>query len=123
MRIYLAGPMRGYLEYNFPEFIRVAQEIRDKGHDVFNPAERELQDGFNPETDTVKELAYYMQMDLPEVCKSDAVAVLKGWDKSRGAVLEVLVAFGIGKKLLDAYTLEETKIEVTFNTEKEMENE
>lgn len=43
MRIYLAGPMRGYAEFNFPAFHAAAARLREQGHTVFNPAERDIE--------------------------------------------------------------------------------
>ena len=40
MNIYVAGPMRGYPEFNFPSFHAAAAQLRAAGHTVFNPAER-----------------------------------------------------------------------------------
>jgi hypothetical protein len=91
--IYLAGPMRGYPEYNFPEFLRFGEQLKKKGFNVFNPAERDtIQDGFDPKKDTAKSLKWYMSYDLPAVCNSDAIAVMPGWEHSQGARLEVHVA-------------------------------
>jgi len=107
MKLYLAGPMRGYPEYNFPAFHAAAAELRAQGHEVFSPAERDLnEDGFNPKTDEAKPLRYYMLFDLPAVLKSDAVAVLPGWEKSTGAKLEVHVARVCGIPVLWAETFD-----------------
>ena len=105
MRLYLAGPMRGIPVFNFPAFHETASRLRGLGHDVWSPAERDLEEGFNPERDHAKPMAYYMAHDLPEVCRSDAVAVLPGWRKSHGARLEVSVAEACGIPVLDADTL------------------
>ena len=88
---YLAGPMRGYEEFNFPAFHAAADELRLDGWKVFSPAERDLADGFDPKNDAAKDMAYYMAIDLPEVCQSDTVFVLPGWKHSQGARLEVYV--------------------------------
>ena len=105
---YLAGPMRVIELYNFPEFNRIAQQLRELHNvEVFNPAERDLEDdGFNPAKDKARGLDYYMQFDIPAVCQRDCVFVLKDWEKSQGARLEVHVAREIGKPVLDAYTLQ-----------------
>jgi len=52
-RCYLAGPMRGIPEYNFPAFFAAATSIRDRGIEVWSPAENDVhQDGFDPVKDT-----------------------------------------------------------------------
>jgi len=93
LKLYLAGPMRGIEEYNFPAFRKAARELRARGHTVFSPADHDVKhDGFNPKTDAAKPLAHYMRYDLPAVCRSDAVVNLDGWEKSTGACLENFTA-------------------------------
>ncbi len=41
-RIYLAGPMTGLPDYNFPAFMKAAAYLRSQGAIVFNPAENDL---------------------------------------------------------------------------------
>jgi len=95
--LYLAGPMRGLPEFNFPHFNEIAARLRrDRQFIVFNPAENDAGQSFDD----------CMAIDLPEVCKADAVAVLSGWENSQGAQLEVLVARRLGHPVIDAYTLE-----------------
>lgn len=84
-RVYLAGPMRGYPEFNFPEFHTAADALRARGYEVHSPAENEQ----DPLTTTFRE---FMEVDLAAVCRSDAVVVLPGWTESQGARLEVTVA-------------------------------
>jgi len=93
MRVYLAGPMRGIPEYNFPAFFAAAEQLKKLGHEVWNPAEHDVKlDNFNPKTDAAKDLKYYMKRDLPAVLESDCIVVLPGWKHSQGAQLEVRVA-------------------------------
>lgn len=106
-QVYLSGPMRGYDEFNFPAFLHAAEELRSKGFKVFNPAEHELQAGFNPKTGlyedghtaTIREL---ILEDLVWICQfADKVVVLPGWEKSKGAQAEVKTALAIGIEVVE----------------------
>ena len=89
LRLYLAGPMVGVPEHNFPLFNRVAAELRAAGHQVFNPAE-------NDDGGVRRPRAFYMRLDVPALLASEAVVVLSGWQRSRGANLEVWLALDLG---------------------------
>jgi hypothetical protein len=99
MRLYLAGPMTGIEAFNFPAFHERAAALRGQGHEVLNPAET---DG----GDTPRDWSYYMRKDLVMLAECEAVAVLPGWRRSRGASLEVHVAQALAMPVLDAHTLE-----------------
>ena len=96
-RLYIAGPMTGYPALNFPAFDRASADLRAAGYDVFSPAEwaRDV-DGFDPETGVQKPLAFYMEHDLPEVCRAQGVALLNGWRGSKGGRIEAGVAQALG---------------------------
>lgn len=91
-RIYLAGPMTGYAEHNFPAFHAAAARLRADGHDVVNPAE------INP--DTSKGWADCMRSDIAELVTCEAIALLPGWEKSRGATLEHHIASQLGMHVI-----------------------
>src|ERR1017187_1514869 len=102
MKIYIAGPMRGYPEFNFPTFRRVAKILRDAGHTVFSPAERDCErhgtdiskgniTGSEAEATTVHgfDLRVALGEDLAWICAhAEGVAMLSGWEKSKGAIAE-----------------------------------
>ena len=89
MRIYLAGPMRGYVNHNFPAFNAAADKLRAEGHHVFNPA-----DTGEPHGWTVRD---YMFVDLAWICNhAEAVYLLPGWRDSKGACAERATALAIG---------------------------
>lgn len=78
--IYIAGPMTGIKDFNYPLFNHVAAELRDKGFHVENPAE-------NPEP-KCKSWEGYMRMSIIQIARCDTMVMLPGWSTSRGAVLE-----------------------------------
>lgn len=92
-RIYIAGPMTGLPEFNYPAFHRAAAALRELGHHVENPAE-------NP-APACGSWAGYMRLALPQLCTCDAVRRLPGWKKSRGARLESFIARVLGLDVQD----------------------
>lgn len=82
---YLAGPMSGYPEFNYPAFTAAAESLREQGLTVISP--HELHDG-----DTSQHWTCYLRRDLRALLDCDEIVLLPGWEKSRGACLEVAVA-------------------------------
>lgn len=87
-RLYIAGPMSNLPDRNFPAFNAAARKLRSRNHEVLNPAELEC-DGMTWEQCLRRDIALF----LPEC---DGLAVLDGWELSRGASLEVYVAQAVG---------------------------
>jgi len=87
-KLYLAGPMSGYPEHNFPLFNQAAKLLRAAGYDVFNPAE-------NTDDGVIQSRAFYMRLDIPALLASEAVVLLPDWEQSRGANLEVWIALDL----------------------------
>ena len=113
-KVYLAGPMRGIPQFNFPAFFEAAGNLRGSRFEVWSPAEHDVHaDGFDPVKENASGAAgtephtfrHYMQRDLPAVIESDAVCVLPGWGRSTGARLEVYVARQCKIPIVDAHTL------------------
>jgi hypothetical protein len=98
-RIYIAGPMTGLPEYNFPAFHAAAERLRHAGWEPVNPAEN-----FDGRTDLPRE--DYLRADVKLLIECDAVAMLNGWEDSRGAKLEYLLARELALPVLDAETLQ-----------------
>jgi hypothetical protein len=98
--IYIAGPMRGYPEHNFPAFDAAAKELRRAGWRVLSPAEmdrvagiHEFTDLSNPSTSIKREV---MRRDCAALCEADAIALLPGWEKSAGVKVELTLAKFLG---------------------------
>ncbi len=99
MRLYLSGKMRGLPDFGFPAFEEAAALLRSVGHDVFSPAEQESLEHLKAHGP--KPIAEYMAVDLPEVCRRDAVATLPGLEDSEGAGIETFVATALRKPVKD----------------------
>ena len=114
MKLYLADPMRGIPEFNFPAFHAGASRLREAGHIVFSPAERDIavtgvdiskgnatgdnalaeaQHGFN--------LREALKDDLEFIClEADGIALLPGWENSKGAIAERATALALGLRVM-----------------------
>lgn len=108
---YLAGPMSGHAEHNFPAFHEAAATLRATGYGVVSPAEVDEAEGFDHEAaaDVVPGSAAwggYLARDLALIAREDVsgVVVLPGWESSTGAGWEVAWARQLGKPVL-AYPL------------------
>ena len=83
-RIYVAGPMSGLPELNFPAFHAEAARLRMLGHTVINPAEIN--------SDISAQWADCMLADIDQLVTCDGISLLPGWDRSRGAKIEHHIA-------------------------------
>lgn len=90
MIVYIAGPMTGLPGLNRDAFAEAARMLRQKGHEVLNPAmlPRTLPDD------------RYMPICTAMIDAADAVYMLDGWQKSLGARCERLYAKRQGKAVL-----------------------
>lgn len=106
--------MRGIPEFNFPNFHAYAVILRSQGHEVFNPAERDIektgvdiskgnstgdndiaekQHGFN--------LREALKDDLEFICMhADGIALMPGWESSKGANAERATAVALGLHIM-----------------------
>jgi len=96
MRIYLAGPMTGITQLNFPRFHAEAARLRELGFTVINPAEINA--------DSSRSWRECMRADIREMVTCDAIALLPGWERSRGAALEHHIMTALG---LTVFTVDE----------------
>lgn len=85
-RIYLAGPMAGYPERNYPAFMRAAKALRDLGYEVYNPAEYEANTDEFPLRAAFTEYTNYI------LNRADFIALLPGHENSVGASAELALA-------------------------------
>lgn len=114
-KVYLAGPMRGIAEFNFPLFLQVGSDlVKDWGYEVFNPAQHDIDRGFDFSgydgtedlSDTGFDLRQSLGDDLEFVAReADLVVVLDGWTRSKGARAEVATALALGIPVVSWWAL------------------
>ena len=125
MRVYLAGPMSGKPLYNFAAFDEAAAHWRGNGHDVSSPADitrglywERFGRMYDPATDRAewgdRITCELFERDLRAVCDCEAIALLEGWQNSRGAKMEIAVAQALGKLFYDARTMAHIGVEATI---------
>ena len=92
MHLYVAGPMTGYPEWNAPAFTAARDQLQAAGYTVTIPLEIVPVDS----PAAIPPWEECLRRDLKVLLDCDGVAVLSGWDQSRGASLEVYVANRVG---------------------------
>lgn len=123
MRIYLSGPMTGCPNLNRPAFDAAERRLTAQGHFVINPHDltpifgtaEELAESFKifyaiegkdnyvlkEELDRRASIARsVMDADLAAVRSCDAIYLLRGWEKSRGARKELAEALAHGLQVM-----------------------
>jgi hypothetical protein len=97
MKIYLSGPMSSHpIDFNFPAFHEAAAALRADGHEVISPAELDEAD----DALGVRTWAEYLKRDIPELLKCNAIAMLPGYEASKGARLELHIASELGFEVI-----------------------
>lgn|SRR3990167_886883 len=105
-KFYLAGPMGGIPSANIPAFDAAAADLRSRGYDITSPAELDNEkvrtESINDPTGLVHSGSWgeFLARDVKLLADSlNAVILLPGWHKSKGATLEVYVAMTCGHPL------------------------
>lgn len=103
--IYLAGPMRGIVDLNWPLFDSMAEALRAKGHDVINPVDLDRENNLTLEAwhamtpaEQAEMMPHIVRRDLEPFLRGqvDTLALLPGWESSRGATAERAIAHWLG---------------------------
>lgn len=85
MKYYLAGPMAGIAERNFPLFKSAAEWLRAQHYEIMSPAELNVEY-------LGKGRSLCMRRDIEFVMQCDGIFLLPGWKSSQGAITEYAVA-------------------------------
>lgn len=126
MRIYLAGPMTNRPHYNYAAFMDAQCQWEARGHKVLSPfdaSERVWRRAYNRSYDPFKDSCEYGSdvmlecwlEDTDILLWSEGVALLRGWETSRGSRIEVQTALLFGKKLFCAETFKELNLSVAVS--------
>ena len=92
MKIYIAGPMTGYKNFNRETFILMAEELKHRGFDPIHTAY--MPDGLPYEE--------YMEKSFELIDRADAVYLLPNWYASKGAVREIYFAHTKGLPITES---------------------
>jgi hypothetical protein len=102
-KVYIAGPMSSLPLFNFPAFDATAIKLRGEGYIVVNPADIDRAHGLNEHhIDFSPSVARACILrDIAAMCDGCThIAMLPGWEKSKGANVEIAVARYLGLQVL-----------------------
>jgi hypothetical protein len=109
LRLYIAGPMTGIPHLNFPAFHAEAARLRALGYEIVNPAEINV--------DPQEGWATCLKRDIAQLVTCDGIALLPGWEKSRGAKLEWYIAQSLEMLIVHAQLVQGPCQRVTLPVE------
>ena len=99
---YIAGPMVGVEEYNFPAFDEATAKFKEQGFEVINPSDIARKNAYAKNVG-VSELSIrdYALPDLLQLIKKAThIYMLNGWQYSKGAKAEHAVAEWLGLTII-----------------------
>ena len=98
--------MSGLPDLNYPAFHAKAAELRAAGHHVENPAE-------NP-APPCGSWQGYMRLAIAQLVTCDAIHLLPGWEKSRGARVEFNLANELSLRIEGEFPFEQLSFAERF---------
>lgn len=124
LRCYLAGPMRGLPLFNYPAFHAAVAKLRAQGHEVFSPAERDIErhgkdisqgNMAGDETLAAEQHGFNLREALRDDCSyiclhADAIVLLPGWERSKGAKAERALSIALGHQVIYLPALEAVSV-------------
>lgn len=87
MRVYVAGPISGWVDKNRVAFENAKTRLIALGHDAVTPFDHEQGDDFTWEQ--------YMKLGITLMLTCDGVCMLSQWHTSTGASLEHRIAMAL----------------------------
>lgn len=114
-KCYLGGPMTGHDKLNFPAFDDHKAYLESIGYDVISPADLDRAAGINendyrlgnmPPPLNDEAMRAILHRDIQAILSlrpgKDAIALMSGWEKSKGACAEFFFAQWYGLNVIDA---------------------
>lgn len=92
--LYIAGPMTGLPENNYPAFHAAAAVLKEAGYKILNPVDNAKLKPVGP-----VDWSWWMRRSLEQIAVADGIAVLPRWQNSKGATLEVDLALQLGMQV------------------------
>lgn len=126
---YIAGPMHGYSEFNFPAFDAARDKLTSLGWSVLSPADLDRVNlDFDPTGMTGQERMpehgeMYARQDITSLLIADAVFLLDGWEASKGANNEANIATMLGVPCFKFGTWERIELDAHFSNASTPEDE
>ena len=90
-RIFLSGAITSRLDTYKEHFDRIAKKLDENGLDYYNPATIDISTSWKDS----------MRMTIRELLDSDIVYLLKGYEVSKGAKLEIEIAKALKIKIIE----------------------
>ncbi len=94
MTVYISGKITGTTDYR-ERFALAEKALKADGYKVLNPVK------FTAKLPEGSPWEEYMKLCVKQLMKADAIYMMKGWRKSKGATLERLIAGAVGIKIID----------------------
>lgn len=100
-QVYIAGPMTGCKDYNFPAFRAAAARLRAAGYEVVNPVEIvESLGGAIAYEASAAVRAKVHDEEAMAIASSSIFYMLRGWERSKGTKAELRAALSYGLELM-----------------------
>ena len=121
MTYYLAGPMSGIPQFNFPAFIDATEDLRDMGYKIISPAELDDEetkrvalaslDGVHDDDMHGGTWGDFLARDVKLIADEvEGIILLPDWQTSRGARLECFVGLLCGRTFLEYFSDDYSKV-------------
>lgn len=102
MKLYLAGPMTGIPDRNFPAFHAAAKILRESRHQVVSPAELN-EEAIYAVHPTKEHRAACMRRDIYGLMTCTGIVLLPNWTFSQGAKCEHSIAVQLNMRIFDYF--------------------